>query len=203
MEELSKAFAGAFASKRLRYRPLGDADKEFMHKCLWSNPLQMGLAIPFPVQIHNRQASDQQVDGVIKHSMLSVVVLLPGEKKEGDKDEPEPERIGFLSLRAGMPCRTTSVSMSIVDEHQGRGYGRETLNWALDWAFGYADIHRVEIATGAYNDRAVHLYKSIGFVEEGRKRQAVYVHHKWWDTVEMGMVREDYEKVRSAPAQSS
>ncbi|KAK3179212.1 hypothetical protein K4F52_009332 [Lecanicillium sp. MT-2017a] len=203
MEDMTKVFASAFKSKRLSYQPIEDSDKEFMHRCLWSNPVQMGLAVPFNLQIHSRQVSDQQVDGMMKHSALAIMVLLPGEKKDGDKDEPEPERVGFVTLRSGMPCRATSVSMAIADDYQGRGYGREALNWALDWAFGYGDFHRVELTTGEYNDRAVHLYKSIGFVEEGRKRKAFLVNHKWWDTVEMGMLREDYEKARSAQGQSS
>lgn len=201
MDEITKAFASAFKSKRLTYRPLESDDKEFMHANFWLNPVQLGLGIPKPLQIYNRQVSDQQVDGIMKHTLIALMILAPSAPKTSESSEATGEeqldRVGFISLSGNMPPATTSISLSIVDKFQGCGYGREAINWAIDWAFGYGNLHRVEISTAAYNERAIHLYKSIGFIEEGRKRKAHYTNHKWHDKVDFAMLEEDYYKLRN------
>jgi hypothetical protein len=46
MESMSAAFAGAFKSKRLVYRSMEDtdADRDWLWKNLWNNPVSVGLA---------------------------------------------------------------------------------------------------------------------------------------------------------------
>lgn len=203
MDDITKAFASAFKSRRLKYRPVDSDDKEFMHANFWLDPVSLGLSLPKPLQIYNRQVSDQQVDGMMKHTLMAVMILAPSAVNASESPgEQQFSRVGFISLSGNMPPATTSVSIAIADKFQGCGYGREAMNWAIDWAFGYGNLHRVEIATGGYNERAIHLYKSLGFVEEGRKRKAFYMNHKWHDQVDMAMLDEDYYKIRKAETEA-
>ena len=43
------------------------------------------------------------------------------------------------------------------------------------------------------NERALRAFRRLGFVEEGRRRAAVRVGQEWYDTVEFGLLREEWE----------
>jgi putative acetyltransferase len=63
-----------------------------------------------------------------------------------------------------------SLGIGIAEEWQGKGLGRRMMQRALDWADNWAGILRVELTVHADNERAMALYRSFGFVEEGRHR---------------------------------
>lgn len=77
-----------------------------------------------------------------------------------------------------------------------KGYGSEAINWVLDWAFKYANVHKVEIGAVSYNDRAAHLYEKLGFKPEGRRRHVVFVNRQWYDIIEFGMLEDEWEALR-------
>jgi L-phenylalanine/L-methionine N-acetyltransferase len=68
---------------------------------------------------------------------------------------------------------------------QGRGVGRKLLARLLDWADNWAGVLRVELHVHADNDRAIALYRSIGFVEEGRHRNYALKNGRYVDAFSM------------------
>jgi RimJ/RimL family protein N-acetyltransferase len=66
----------------------------------------------------------------------------------------------------------------------------------VDWAFKFANVHKVEISTASYNERAAHLYEKIGFTLEGRKREVAYVNCKYYDLIQFGMLKSEWVKLR-------
>ena len=80
--------------------------------------------------------------------------------------------------------------------YQNKGYGAEAINWALDWAFRFGGFHRVEISTVSYNERAMHRYTRLGFVEEGRRREAYWYDRKWYDVVSYSMLEGEWTALR-------
>ncbi|MCX4731953.1 GNAT family N-acetyltransferase [Streptomyces sp. NBC_01363] len=61
--------------------------------------------------------------------------------------------------------------------------------WHLFGAFG---LHRIELDTWSGNERAVRAFVKAGFREEGRRRGAVLVAGRRYDTVLFGTVREEW-----------
>lgn len=102
-----------------------------------------------------------------------------------------------------MHHRNAEIGITILKEHQGKGYGREAINWMLDWGFKHAGLHTIGITTASYNPRAVHLYESMGFVVEGRRRQTIWQNRGWHDLIELGMTEKEWEALRGlAPMES-
>lgn len=60
------------------------------------------------------------------------------------------------------------LGIGLAPEWQGRGLGRRMITRLLDWADNWAGVLRVELHVHADNPRAIALYRSLGFVEEGR-----------------------------------
>ena len=82
--------------------------------------------------------------------------------------------VGSAGLHlVGNSLRRSHVRMlgiGIASEFQGRGVGRMLIARLLDWGDHWAGVLRVELTVHADNDRAIALYRSMGFEEEGRHR---------------------------------
>lgn len=85
------------------------------------------------------------------------------------------ERIGFVILQG---CRNPHGSIELkrlVLQAKGRGLGRAAVRLLKAMAFGQLKAHRFWLDVKSLNTRALALYQSEGFVEEGRLRESVRV----------------------------
>lgn len=55
----------------------------------------------------------------------------------------------------------------------GRGFGRAFLQDVTDWVFRETSAHRFWLQVKDGNDRALHVYRSGGFVVEGKLRETL------------------------------
>lgn len=86
------------------------------------------------------------------------------------------------------------IGISVAPPYQGQGYGSEAILWALDFAFRHANMHRVGIGAHAWNEGAWKLYERLGFVHEGRRRDAVWYDGAYRDTIDMGMLKTEWHE---------
>ncbi|MCK6432681.1 MAG: GNAT family N-acetyltransferase [Burkholderiaceae bacterium] len=85
------------------------------------------------------------------------------------------ERAGFVILQG---CRNPHRSVElkrIVLQPKGQGYGRACVRLLKRMAFSDLSAHRFWLDVKQLNSRALALYASEGFVEEGRLRESVRV----------------------------
>lgn len=200
MEAMVPRFQNAFRSDRLVFTPMEDTDaiKTFMNDELAQENVGEGLSNPMLFKPRPKSASDSLVSNFVKGTDLSVMICLPPTKISPDD---QPTMIGYLTLNKDLPWhRSTSIALRITIPHQNKGYGREAVNWALDWAFRWGNMHRVTIGTVAFNERAVALYRSIGFVEETRLRKVAYFDLKWHDMVGLAMLEDEWRALRGIEA---
>ncbi|UKZ79970.1 hypothetical protein TrVFT333_007734 [Trichoderma virens FT-333] len=206
----SDFITNAYKSERLIYRAMEDnqEDKAWVAEFLLNDPAVtiMGtprLALPAPL------SSAQDYLNYNKGNLLNLLICLPpdvqdaaseGQSGEGSRKKPKPTPVGTISLvNQGAHVqhhRNATVAINIIAPYRGKGYGGEAINWALDWGFRRAGLHRISIRTFSYNSTALHLYRKLGFVEEGRERETCLLDRKWHDTVILGMLEHEWEKVR-------
>lgn len=96
-------------------------------------------------------------------------------------------------------CDTT-LSICIHKDYQRRGYGTEAINWALDWAFNYANKHRVGLSVYGWNVAALEMYRKAGFREEGRKRESLFFRGTYWDEIMMSILVQEWKALRGIEA---
>jgi putative acetyltransferase len=78
-----------------------------------------------------------------------------------------------LSVPPGARVRHTgSVGIMVHVDYQGRGIGRALMTAILDLADRWLMLKRVELCVFTGNERALALYRSLGFVVEGTKKYA-------------------------------
>jgi RimJ/RimL family protein N-acetyltransferase len=86
----------------------------------------------------------------------------------------------------------------------GHGYGTAATRLMIDHAFGGLGLHRVGLTVFSFNERAIRSYRSVGFVVEGRAREAIWREGRWWDEISMSILDGDWQAMpRSAPAAGS
>ena len=87
----------------------------------------------------------------------------------------DAQRQGFVILQG---CRNPHRSIEckrIVLQPKGRGLGRACMRRLKDLAFTDLRAHRFWLDVKLRNTRALTLYRSEGFIEEGRLRESVRV----------------------------
>ena len=83
----------------------------------------------------------------------------------------------------------------------GHGYGTEATRLMIDHAFGGLGLHRVGLSVFAFNERAIRSYQRVGFVIEGRAREAIWREGRWWDEISMSILDGDWEALHGAAPQ--
>jgi RimJ/RimL family protein N-acetyltransferase len=102
-------------------------------------------------------------------------------------------RAGFVILQG---CRNPNRSVElkrIVLQPKGQGLGRACVRLLKRMAFRDLAAHRFWLDVKALNTRALALYASEGFVEEGRLRESVRVGDAWDSLIVMSMLDREYE----------
>lgn len=103
-------------------------------------------------------------------------------------DDLEP--IGIAGL-TNMDERNASAEMRIIVgevKEWGKGLGEEAARLVLGYGFDSRGLHRIWLRVAEYNERAIHLYKKCGFVEEGRSRHDHYHKGRWRDALRMSIL---------------
>ena len=76
--------------------------------------------------------------------------------------------------------------------YQNKGFGTEAMELLLEYGFATVNLNRIELNVYDYNSRAIKLYKKLGFTEEGRRRQFVWIKGSYHDAIMMGMLAEEW-----------
>ena len=84
---------------------------------------------------------------------------------------------------------------------QGQGIGKAASRLALEHAFRDMNLERVHLTVLAHNERAIQLYRGMGFVQEGTLRRAAFKGGRFCDVIMMAMLREEYVATRSRDGQ--
>lgn len=101
--------------------------------------------------------------------------------------EEDGEHAGFLSLEASpwksLSC-TTMLMVGVLSSHQGKGIASQIFERSELWASDKG-IHRIELLVIAYNTSAIRLYKKLGYIEEGIRKESSYLGGKFVDEIYM------------------
>ncbi len=102
--------------------------------------------------------------------------------------------IGSCELREfDWTARSCELGIMIGDKaYWGQGYGGDALELLLRIAFSGLNMHKVWLTCVAYNERGLRAYRRLGFVEEGRLRDHRFVDGRYYDTIMMGILEDEW-----------
>jgi len=107
----------------------------------------------------------------------------------------EGEVIGMGGLHPVHPglrrAHVRLLGIAIAPEWQGRGVGRRMMERLLAWADHWGGVLRIELNVHEDNDKAMALYRSLGFVQEGRHRGYALKDGRYVDAYTMARLHPD------------
>lgn len=87
------------------------------------------------------------------------------------------------------------IGADLHSDWRGMGLSYMAYLRFIPFMFDSLNLHKITLEVLATNTRAINLYKKLGFVEEGRKREEVLKNGVYLDSIIMSLLRSEYEKV--------
>ena len=88
-----------------------------------------------------------------------------------------------------------------LGEGRGQGYARDALTALLEALFSQG-LHRVEAEVYDFNHPSLKLLSSLGFQQEGCKRQAHFTGDGYCDVIVLGLLSDDWHASYHKPEQA-
>ncbi|PPQ73137.1 hypothetical protein CVT25_010766 [Psilocybe cyanescens] len=137
--------------------------------------------------------------------MIETIPMPSSSINEGKKNSPEsrglePQFIGITTLWGFKERRHRHSTYLIVmlPEFWNRGYGQHIMWFMVNHTFVHMNMHHISLEVYEGNDRAIVLYKKIGFIEEGRQRKAAWINGGWKDIIQMGILVEEWNEMQDS-----
>ena len=79
-------------------------------------------------------------------------------------------------------------------KYWGKGYGTEMTDLIDFYGFDRLNLNRIYLGVTDENKGGVKAYEKAGYIYEGRLLQDIYRNSRYYDSVRMGLLRDDYYK---------
>lgn len=100
---------------------------------------------------------------------------------------------GHITLHSlTLPARIATLGIILGPPAQGQGLGEEAVSLMLRLAFEEMGARKVELGVFSFNDRAIRLYRKLGFTVEGRRRDSILHRGRFYDEISMGLLETEY-----------
>jgi RimJ/RimL family protein N-acetyltransferase len=98
--------------------------------------------------------------------------------------------VGYVAGLGGSYRRNqhkADVVIGILQEYANAGLGTRLLERLEDWARAIG-LHKLELTVMAHNQRAIHLYKKMGYEVEGISADSLWVENRFVDELDMAKI---------------
>lgn len=101
--------------------------------------------------------------------------------------------IGHYQLGYSPRLRQATLGrIAINPDYRGQGLAARLMPFAIDQAFSYVWVNRMELRVYDFNTPAIAAYERAGFVHEGIRRQSTPIENEFWNTHVMSLLRSEY-----------
>lgn len=110
------------------------------------------------------------------------------------ENKSSQEFLGHCSLFIlNTTVRSANLGIFIYrKENWNKGFGTDAMKVLLYIGFNYLNFHRIELGVYPSNERAIHVYKKIGFQEVGRKRDNRFMNGAYRDEIIMDILKPEW-----------
>ena len=107
-------------------------------------------------------------------------------------EDAERRKIGYVITRGLHNPHNFIEIFRINLSVRNQGYGKKVLKLVLDYLFHQLKAHRVWLDLREGNERALHLYQSLGFQVEGTLRECVKTEDNYESLMIMGILKTEF-----------
>lgn len=146
----------------VRLRPLEPSDTEDLHRWLQDPEVNRWMEVDHLWSL--AQLRKRGEDRPRNHYGLVVLCI---------ETLAEGKPIGVVDLRDAQPeVGDAELDIHIGEaEYRGGGYGTDTMRVMCRYGFEFMRLHMIKLWVVAENEAARHVYRKVGFSEDGRLRE--------------------------------
>jgi RimJ/RimL family protein N-acetyltransferase len=172
--------------KRVRLRGAERSDLEKFVAWINDPEVTAGLTLFLPMSSVDE---DKWFDSVMQRSQEEKPLVIDM------KDGTDWRLIGNSSFFGfDWVARSAEVGIMIGEKTiWNQGYGSEVMTLLLRHGFRTLNLNRIYLRVYSENKRAIRAYEKVGFVHEGRMRQAVFKNGSYSDILYMSVLREEWD----------
>lgn len=152
----------------------------------WRNKPELIALLGAPFRYINKMVDEKWFEGYMGNRGNTVRCAIV----EDDVDEI----LGLVSLTDINYINQSAVFHIMIgdEEKQGKGIGSFAIKAMLEHAFLNMNLQRIELSVLESNIRAKLFYEKVGFVQEGRKRLAVFKKGEFKDMLMYSILKNEY-----------
>jgi RimJ/RimL family protein N-acetyltransferase len=173
--------------KRVRLRHVEREDLPHFVEWLNDPEVRQGLSMYLPISHAEEEKWFERVLSSSREEQPLVIEVQIGDawKMIGNS--------GFFDLDSRN--RSAELGIFIGDKAcWNQGYGTEVMRLLLRIGFATLNLHRICLRVYEDNLRAVRCYEKVGFVHEGRQRQAEFREGRYKDLLLMSVLRTEWNE---------
>ncbi|MBN8591729.1 MAG: GNAT family N-acetyltransferase [Anaerolineae bacterium] len=105
--------------------------------------------------------------------------------------DPQGQMVGLATLAGGSRAavyHTAVIGLSLRPEWRGQGIGTELMRGLIDYARQGGVLKRLELLVLTSNERGIHIYRKLGFVEEGIHKGRLFKDGAYVDDLSMALL---------------
>lgn len=168
--------------KSVALRPIRPDDAAFFRNLDDEYYRNVDAEVPFPL-------SDARLSSWLEQQQkarFDDAIRLMADNKDG-------ETVGTIhTYQCHRRNGTFKYGVAVAPEHRGRKYASEMIIMILRYYFLQLGYQKATPHVYAFNEASVRLHEKLGFLQEGRLRNMVYMDGKYHDEIHFGMTRDEF-----------
>src|SRR5262245_18205106 len=169
---------------RIRLRPIEPGDWEVFYR--WNQDDEMTRAVdrvwfPQSRETVRRQAEEASLQRPENDAFTWVI------------ENAEGAVVGSISTHnCDRRTGTFAYGISVLPEHQRRGYASEAIALVLRYYFEELGYQKVTVNVFDFNAASIRLHERLGFRQEGRLRRMTFTRGRHHDALVFGLTAEEF-----------
>lgn len=166
------------SSRYIKLRPFEKTDIEACKEWINDPEIAKGILRVLPVSMHEHIKWYESIIGDKSRVTFAIETI---------KDRKYIGNTGLMNVdwrnRKGM------LWIYIDKRVWNKGYGKEAVSLLLEFAFKSLNLNKVYLDVAAYNEKAIKMYKAVGFREEGFLKEDVFIDGQYTDVSRMSILK--------------
>ncbi len=178
-----------FEGKLIRLAPI-DHDKDPEVESRWTHDLSLMRALwrqpAMPLSVAQMKKKYEAIEKQVDESKNMFYFTI--------RSKEDGRLIGFVRIEGiEWTHGTANLKLTIGDPaDRGKGYGSEALGLILHYAFNELNLYRMSAVVSEDNPEALKFFLKFNFIEEVRRRKALQRDGHTWDSIHLGMLRDEW-----------
>lgn len=156
----------------------------------WLNDFEINLTFGRSHIVFNEEEQAKYIEDYNNSNDKFFFVIV----KKGNVSEKE-EAIGIgLLYDVDFVHGKATLGLLLDKSFQSKGYGKESINLLLKFAFNILNLNNVMLYTIDFNEKAIAMYENFGFKRIGHRRDAYPINNKVYDEVYMDILKKEFNE---------